>query len=129
MKALIVDQVSPIIKEELTKLGFEVDFTMLPTSEKLAGMIEPYDLLVMRVDPFINKEVLDAAKNLKAIMVGSVGTNHIDLDYCKEKNIEVKNSQKHLICIYSLGKQITKLNTKTSGINTDGLVENLEIKL
>ncbi len=92
MKALIVDQVSPIIKEELTKLGFEVDFTMLPTSEKLAGMIEPYDLLVMRVDPFINKEVLDAAKNLKAIMVGSVGTNHIDLDYCKEKNIEVKNS-------------------------------------
>lgn len=92
MKALIVDQVSSIIKEDLTDLGFEVDFTMLPTTEKLKEIIEPYDLLVMRVDPFINKEVIDAAKNLKAIIVGAVGTNHIDLDYCKEKNIEVRNS-------------------------------------
>ncbi|MBP2025941.1 D-2-hydroxyacid dehydrogenase [Peptoniphilus stercorisuis] len=92
MKALIIDQVSSIIKEELTSLGFEVDFTMLPTSEKLKEIIEPYDLLVMRVDPFIDKEVIDAAKNLKAILVGAVGTNHIDLNYCKEKNIEVRNS-------------------------------------
>ncbi|MGO3752243.1 MAG: D-2-hydroxyacid dehydrogenase [Peptoniphilaceae bacterium] len=92
MKALVVDYMSDVIDEELKKLGFEVDKEMLPTSEKLAGMIEPYDLLVMRVDPFVTKEVIDNAKNLKAILVGSVGTNHIDLDYAKEKNIEVRNS-------------------------------------
>ncbi|WP_138160540.1 D-2-hydroxyacid dehydrogenase [Peptoniphilus catoniae] len=92
MKALIVDYVSDIIEKELKELGFEVDKEMLPTSEKLAEIIEPYDLLVMRVDPFIDKKVLDAAKNLKMIAVGSTGTNHIDLDYAKEKGIEVHNS-------------------------------------
>ena len=92
MKALIVDYVSDIIEKELKELGFEVDKEMLPTSEKLAEIIAPYDLLVMRVDPFIDKNVLDSAKNLKAIMVGSTGTNHIDLEYAKEKGIEVCNS-------------------------------------
>ena len=92
MKALIVDYVSDIIEKELKELGFEVDKEMLPTSEKLAEIIAPYDLLVMRVDPFIDKNVLDLAKNLKAIMVGSTGTNHIDLEYAKEKGIEVCNS-------------------------------------
>ena len=92
MKALIVDYVSDIIEKELKELGFEVDKEMLPTSEKLAEIIAPYDLLVMRVDPFIDKNVLDSAKNLKAIMVGSTGTNHIDLEYAREKGIEVCNS-------------------------------------
>ena len=92
MKALIVDYVSDIIEKELKELGFEVDKEMLPTSEKLAEIIAPYDLLVMRVDPFIDKNILDSAKNLKAIMVGSTGTNHIDLEYAKEKGIEVCNS-------------------------------------
>ena len=92
MKALMVDYMSDVIDKGLEERGIELDKVMLPTSEKLAEIIEPYDFLFMRVDPFINKEVLDAAKNLKAIFVGSTGTNHIDLDYAKEKNIPVKNS-------------------------------------
>lgn len=92
MKALMVDYMSEVIDEGLKDLGIELDKEMLPTSEKLASIIEPYDILIMRVDPFINKEVLDAAKNLKAIFVGSTGTNHIDKDYAKEKNIPIYNS-------------------------------------
>ncbi|NMW85734.1 D-2-hydroxyacid dehydrogenase [Peptoniphilus sp. AGMB00490] len=92
MKALMVDYMSDVIDKGLEERGIELDKVMLPTSEKLAEIIEPYDFLFMRVDPFINKEVLDAAKNLKAIFVGSTGTNHIDLEYAKEKNIPVKNS-------------------------------------
>ena len=46
----------------------------------------------MRVDPAINKEILDAAKNLKVIGVCSVGLNHIDLDTAKEKGIQVINA-------------------------------------
>ena len=92
MKALIVDYMSELIDKGLEERGIEYDKVMLPTSEKLAEIIEPYDILIMRVDPFINKEVLDAAKNLKAIFVGSTGTNHIDLEYAKEKGIPVKNS-------------------------------------
>ncbi len=92
MKALMVDYMSSIIDKGLEERGVSLDKEMLPTSEKLAEIIEPYDFLFMRVDPFIDKKVLDAAKNLKAIFVGSTGTNHIDLDYAKEKGIPVFNS-------------------------------------
>lgn len=92
MKALMVDYMSNIIDKGLEERGISLDKEMLPTSSKLAEIIEPYDYLFMRVDPFINKEVLDAAKNLKAIFVGSTGTNHIDLAYAKEKGIPVFNS-------------------------------------
>ncbi|WBW50539.1 D-2-hydroxyacid dehydrogenase [Peptoniphilus equinus] len=92
MKALMVDYMSEVIDEGLKELGIELDKEMLPTSERLAEIIEPYDILIMRVDPFINKEVLDAAKNLKAIFVGSTGTNHIDKAYAAEKNIPIHNS-------------------------------------
>ena len=65
---------------------------MLPTQEELAKLIPDYDVLIMRVDPAINKEILDAAKNLKVIGVCSVGLNHIDLDTAKEKGIQVINA-------------------------------------
>jgi D-3-phosphoglycerate dehydrogenase len=46
----------------------------------------------MRVDPAINKEILDAAKKLKVIGVCSVGLNHIDMAAAKEKGIQVFNA-------------------------------------
>ncbi len=39
----------------------------------------------------INKEVMDASKSLKLICVAATGMNNIDLQYAKEKGIEVKN--------------------------------------
>ena len=69
----------------------EADNT-LPTQEELLKLIPDYDVLIMRVDPAINKEILDAAKNLKVIGVCSVGLNHIDLDTAKEKGIQVFNA-------------------------------------
>ena len=86
MKCLIIDVVSPAIAEELGKY-MEVDTKILPTQEELAGMIGGYEVLIMRVDPAINKEILDAAKDLKVIGVCSVGLNHIDMDTAKAKGI------------------------------------------
>ena len=91
MKCLIIDVVSPAIAEELGKY-MEVDTKILPTQEELAGMIGGYEVLIMRVDPAINKDILDAAKNLKAIGVCSVGLNHIDMDAAKEKGVQVFNA-------------------------------------
>ena len=78
MKCLIIDAVHSSIAEEFSKY-MQVDTHMLPTQEELAKLIPDYDVLIMRVDPAINKEILDAAKNLKVIGVCSVGLNHIDL--------------------------------------------------
>ena len=91
MKCLIIDAVHSSIAEEFSKY-MQVDTHMLPTQEELAKLIPDYDVLIMRVDPAINKEILDAAKNLKVIGVCSVGLNHIDLDTAKEKGIQVINA-------------------------------------
>ena len=91
MKCLIIDTVSPAIAEELGKY-MHVDTHLLPTQEELAGMIGDYDVLIMRVDPAINKTVLDAAHNLKVIGVCSVGLNHVDLDTAKANGIQVFNA-------------------------------------
>lgn len=37
----------------------------------------------------IDKKILSYGKNLKAIITPSTGTNHIDLEFCKNKKIEV----------------------------------------
>ena len=91
MKCLIIDAVHSSIKEELGKY-MQVDEHMLPTQAELAAEIGDYDVLIMRVDPAINKEILDNAKNLKIIGVCSVGLNHIDMDYAKERGITVFNA-------------------------------------
>ncbi|MFZ7102481.1 MAG: NAD(P)-dependent oxidoreductase [Peptococcaceae bacterium] len=92
MKAVIIDTISEYIGPELEKYGFRVDHHMLPSTEELAGFIGEYELLVMRVDPFIDRSVIDAGKKLKAIAVCSAGTNHIDLKYAADKGVIVMNA-------------------------------------
>jgi len=91
MKCLIIDAVHSSISEELSKY-MQVDTHMLPTQAELVKLIPDYDALVMRVDPAINKEILDAAKKLKVIGVCAVGLNHVDLDAAKAKGIQVFNA-------------------------------------
>ena len=91
MKALIIDVVHSAIGEELGKY-MQVDTKLLPTSEELAQLIPDYDVLIMRVDPKITKDVIDAAKNLKVIGVCSVGLNHVDMDAAKAAGIQVFNA-------------------------------------
>ena len=69
-----------------------VDTKLLPSTAELAQIIPDYDVLIMRVDPKITKEVIDAAKNLKVIGVCSVGLNHIDMDAAKAAGIQVFNA-------------------------------------
>lgn len=93
MKCLIIDVVSPAIAEELGKYMDVTTCKQLPPSkDELKGMIGDVDVLIMRVDPKIDKEVLDAAKSLKVIGVCSVGLNHIDTKYAEEKGVKVFNA-------------------------------------
>ena len=93
MKCLIIDVVSPAISEELGKYMDVATCKELPPSkDELKSEIGDVDVLIMRVDPKIDKEVLDAAKNLKVIGVCSVGLNHIDTKYAEEKGVKVFNA-------------------------------------
>ena len=93
MKALIIDRVSPVIAKGLQALGAEVDIKILPSVDELKEMLPEYDLLVMRDDPKIGRDILDAAaKRVKMIAVCAAGTNHIDLEYARELGIRVQNA-------------------------------------
>lgn len=93
MKCLIIDVVSPAIAEELGKYMDVTTCKQLPPSkDELKAEISDVDVLIMRVDPKIDKEVLDAAKSLKVIGVCSVGLNHIDTKYAEEKGVKVFNA-------------------------------------
>ena len=93
MKCLIIDVVHEAIAQELGKyMEVKVSEKLPPAKDELKAMIGDVDVLIMRVDPLIDKEVLDAAKNLKVIGVCSVGLNHIDLDTAKAKGIQVFNA-------------------------------------
>ena len=66
MKCLIIDVVSGAIGEELGKyMEVTVSEKLPPSKEELKAQIADVDVLIMRVDPKIDQEVLDAAKNLK----------------------------------------------------------------
>ena len=91
MKCLIIDYIDEEIFREFRKY-MDVDLMMLPTKQTLIKIIEPYEVLIMRVDPEIDEAVLNAAKNLRFIGVCSTGLNHIDLEAAKKRGIIIQNA-------------------------------------
>ena len=57
--------------------------------ESVLNIVEEYDILAVKVDFKVDKEILDKAINLKVIASASTAVDHIDLDYAKEKGVEV----------------------------------------
>ncbi len=93
MKCLIIDKVYAGIAEELSKYMEVKTADNLPSSkDQVIADIADVDVLIMRVDPKIDQDIIDAAKNLKMIGVCSVGLNHIDMDYAKSKGIQIFNA-------------------------------------
>ena len=59
------------------------------TEEEMKAAVEDADAVIVGVDP-MNADVLSCAKKLKMISKYGVGTDNIDLDYCKEHGITVE---------------------------------------
>ncbi|BAF69243.1 D-2-hydroxyacid dehydrogenase [Nitratiruptor sp. SB155-2] len=89
-----------IVVLDAATLG-DVDFSLLnrfgkvdvyPTTnenEKLQRIKDADIIITNKV--VIDKEAMDHADNLKLICIAATGMNNVDLEYAKEKNIEVKN--------------------------------------
>lgn len=75
------------LKNKFAEIGFEADTK--PFAQASYPIAE-YDCIVAGTD-HINKEVMDAAKNLKAVIKFGVGLDGIDTEYAKEKGIAVGN--------------------------------------
>ena len=57
--------------------------------QELMGVIDKYDVVLTRIGIKFDKEILEKAKNLKILATATTGTDHIDLEYTKEKGIQV----------------------------------------
>ena len=92
MKIVILDRAT---------LGFGVDMSIFDS----LGEVISYDItlenetisrvkdadIIITNKVLVTKEIMNEASNLKLICISATGTNNVDLEYAKQKNISVKN--------------------------------------
>lgn len=94
MKILITSNIPEKIINELRD-NFDVDYhdSDLPLKkEEIMERIQNAEGLVCPLSDKIDKEIIDAGKNLKIISNYGAGYDNIDVDYAKEKGIIVTNA-------------------------------------
>jgi len=92
-KILANDGISESGKVALEEKGFQV-ITEKVDQENLIETINKEDIkvLLVRSATTARKELIDACPNLKIIGRGGVGMDNIDVEYAKEKGLEVYNT-------------------------------------
>ena len=78
------------LKELKEKYHVEVHSGKIPIPrKKISSKIKDIDGLICFPYDIIDRELIDKAKNLKVISTYSVGFDHIDIEYAKQKKIRV----------------------------------------
>lgn len=71
----------------LSKVG-NVTAKKMSRKELLAS-ISKFDILVIRLETRVDKELIDSAKKLKIMGVAATGLDHVDVGYAEEKGVRV----------------------------------------
>ena len=92
-KILANDGISQAGIDALTEKRFAV-ITKKVAQEDLINVIniENYEVLLVRSATTVRKELIDACPHLKIVGRGGVGMDNIDVDYAREKGINVINT-------------------------------------
>ncbi|HSG15148.1 MAG TPA: NAD(P)-dependent oxidoreductase [Anaerolineae bacterium] len=88
MKLLIVSYIDPAAVEKLSQ-EHDVICAYDPTPQRLKQLIADRDTLVFRSGVSIDAEVMDSAPNLRWLIRAGSGTDNIDLDYVRERGLEL----------------------------------------
>ena len=89
LKVLHLDSNHPLLKNQLNDLGFENHKDYTSSKSKVKVKISDYDGIIIRSRFSIDKEFIDAAKNLKFIGRVGAGLENIDCDYAEKKGIKL----------------------------------------
>ena len=93
IKILANDGISQAGIDALTEKGFDV-VTEKVNQEDLITTInsENYEVLLVRSATTVRKDMIDACPNLRVIGRGGVGMDNIDVEYAREKGLNVINT-------------------------------------
>ena len=91
-KVLISDSMSNVAQKIFEKNNITVDIKTGLSEEEIIKIIPEYDGMVVRSATKVTKNIIEAAKNMKAIGRAGAGVDNIDLNAAKEKNIIVMNT-------------------------------------
>lgn len=89
MKILHLDTNHSLLINQLNALGFTNDEDYTSSKDAIEQIIDHYDGFIIRSRFKIDKQFLDAAKNLKFIGRVGAGLENIDCDYATQKGIKL----------------------------------------
>jgi D-3-phosphoglycerate dehydrogenase len=91
-KILIVDDLHPAFKLAAEDMGFEVDDLPLIKKEEVLKILPNYIGLAIRTKFRVDREVMDAAPNLKFVARAGAGMDNIDVAIADKRNIQLINA-------------------------------------
>lgn len=112
-KILLIDTVHNVLIDNLVKFGFEIDEGYSLNKQEIKKIIHNYTGLILRSRIEIDKELIDAAPELKFIGRVGAGMENIDTKYCNSKNIICLNSpegNRDAVAEHALGMLLSLLN-------------------
>ncbi|MDR0971190.1 MAG: hydroxyacid dehydrogenase [Bacteroidales bacterium] len=118
------------IKEDFLKMGHNFIFfnDRKEDSLSLKQRIKNADIAIISNIP-LSEDILKEAKNLKMLSIAFTGLDHIDINYCKNNNIIVKNAANYatkavaelvLGLVLDLYRNITIMDKATRSLSTRG---------
>ncbi len=120
MKVLITRKIPRAGLEMLRKHpSIEIDYRQGPplSNKEMLEAVKDVDAMIAVIPDQINKEIVEAGKNLKLIAAYSVGFDHIDVVTASEKGVFVSNTpgdlteavaEHSMALLMSIGRQIVK---------------------
>ena len=119
MKILHLDTTHPFLGEELEKIGFTnyYDFKTIKSDLKISDFFG----IIIRSRISIDKNFIDKCKNLKFIARIGSGIENIDVDYAKQKGIQIISTPEgnsNAVGEHALGMLLSILNNINSS-NTE----------
>ena len=119
MKILHLDTTHPFLGKELEKIGFKnyYDFKTIKSDLKISDFFG----IIIRSRISIDKDFIDKCKNLKFIARIGSGIENIDVDYAKQKGIQIISTPEgnsNAVGEHALGMLLSILNNINSS-NTE----------
>ena len=118
MKILHLDTTHPFLGKELEKIGFTnyYDFKTIKSELKISDFFG----IIIRSRISIDKDFIDKCKNLKFIARIGSGIENIDVDYAKQKGIQIISTPEgnsNAVGEHALGMLLSLLNNISSSNN------------